>query len=656
LAVACRVCPVLNLRQMRDSDRLVGWKEIAAYLKVSERTARRWEASGLPVKRPNPEQRGTVFASPQELDEWVGRGAARELNAPRPKRWVLGLGVLGAVSLVVVLAGWWRASIRPEVWLGQPLVAEASLDYSPALTGDGRRLAFVRRRAEEGVARIWERDLESGEEKELSQGAGTDWGPAWARDGKLVAFTRLADKKWAEIVLLNRETHSERVLARVKRVDQGFPFGATVAWTADGSRLLTLDQEGEDVEVRAFPVNGGQAESMGRLQQRVGRGLSLSPDGKRLAVRVRMDGGKSDVATYFEARVFKIENGKISGEGELVSPPQQSCVSLTWGSNEELILVLLDARTPWVARHWINQPGKWEPVALADRQVSEVAYDAKAKMMVYSRYSWNLDIVGFAIEGRRIGREIGAYGATKDNELALAYHPDGRRFAVASGGRGPMELLVGERGEAARQVGQLGASTLYQVNWLPGGEELLMLATVGGRRGLYKADLIRNVIEPVAEGLPLGGWFRIRRGGNQLLATLANGDLALVEWKTGRVTRMPGKARALDYDATKDVAFLLRGAAEVWRLDLASGRQEKVHEGVTPYAAMAVDGDGLWLQRKAGTEHLETVRLDFSTGRLGEAGMRITSMFPSLFLLPGKELAGVVFREFDSDLMIARTK
>jgi hypothetical protein len=69
---------------------------------------------------------------------------------------------------------------------------------------------------------------------------------------------------------------------------------------------------------------------------------------------------------------------------------------------------------------------------------------------------------------------------------------------------------------------------------------------------------------------------------------------------------------------------------------------------------MALDGEGIWLQRKAGPDMLETVRLDWKTGQLGEAGMRIRSLFPALFVLPGKEVAGVVFREFDSDLMIAR--
>jgi len=56
------------------SDQLRGWKEIAAYLKASERSVMRWEASrGLPVRRIPGDARDAVFAIRQELDVWLRR-------------------------------------------------------------------------------------------------------------------------------------------------------------------------------------------------------------------------------------------------------------------------------------------------------------------------------------------------------------------------------------------------------------------------------------------------------------------------------------------------------------------------------------------------------------------------------------------------------
>ncbi len=56
----------------RETTQLRGWKEIAGYLRASERTVRRWEAErGLPVHRIAGAARDVVFALPEELDAWA---------------------------------------------------------------------------------------------------------------------------------------------------------------------------------------------------------------------------------------------------------------------------------------------------------------------------------------------------------------------------------------------------------------------------------------------------------------------------------------------------------------------------------------------------------------------------------------------------------
>ena len=50
---------------------LNGWKEIAQHLGRGVRTIQRWEAFGLPVRRPNYKNRSAVVALSDELDEWL---------------------------------------------------------------------------------------------------------------------------------------------------------------------------------------------------------------------------------------------------------------------------------------------------------------------------------------------------------------------------------------------------------------------------------------------------------------------------------------------------------------------------------------------------------------------------------------------------------
>jgi hypothetical protein len=61
------------------SSQLRGWKEIAGCLRVSERSAKRWEATrGLPIHRVPGAARDAVFALSDELDAWLRRGGANK--------------------------------------------------------------------------------------------------------------------------------------------------------------------------------------------------------------------------------------------------------------------------------------------------------------------------------------------------------------------------------------------------------------------------------------------------------------------------------------------------------------------------------------------------------------------------------------------------
>jgi hypothetical protein len=56
---------------MAEGNQLRGWKEIAAFLRTSEKTARRWEVErGMPVHRQQGGGRDLVFASREELEVW----------------------------------------------------------------------------------------------------------------------------------------------------------------------------------------------------------------------------------------------------------------------------------------------------------------------------------------------------------------------------------------------------------------------------------------------------------------------------------------------------------------------------------------------------------------------------------------------------------
>lgn len=60
-----------------SEDRLNSWKEIAAYLKCSERTVRRWEREGMPVHRHVHKSKAAIYAFKAEVDAWWREGDER---------------------------------------------------------------------------------------------------------------------------------------------------------------------------------------------------------------------------------------------------------------------------------------------------------------------------------------------------------------------------------------------------------------------------------------------------------------------------------------------------------------------------------------------------------------------------------------------------
>jgi len=71
-----------NFTESSPEDRLSSWKEIAAYLKCSERTVRRWEEEGLPVHRHPHKAKAAIYAYKAEIDVWWrdGHGRAKQIQ------------------------------------------------------------------------------------------------------------------------------------------------------------------------------------------------------------------------------------------------------------------------------------------------------------------------------------------------------------------------------------------------------------------------------------------------------------------------------------------------------------------------------------------------------------------------------------------------
>ena len=132
-----------------DADRLESWKEIAAFLRRTERTVMRYEELGMPVHRLPGAKRSRVTASRAELTKWLASepepdsDAPVQVTAPESKRstkryWIAG-AAMAALAATITIGIVLRSTHGPR----PPADAKLTENALIALDSDGHTLWTV---------------------------------------------------------------------------------------------------------------------------------------------------------------------------------------------------------------------------------------------------------------------------------------------------------------------------------------------------------------------------------------------------------------------------------------------------------------------------------------------------------------------------------
>jgi Tol biopolymer transport system component len=247
-----------------ETDRLDSWKQIAAYLQKSERTVRRWhETEGLPVHKHQHQQRGSVWAYGNEVDEWLERrrilptpptvDEAELIEAPGQRRRWMWPGMLGVV-LAACGGAFWLLGVSPAppvVRLPHPvaLTSLPGVEFGAAFSPDGKRVAFYWSGPSRQASGVYIKTLGSESVTPLILGGSSEhfvYGPAWSPDGRTIAYLRRTETKETWLCLVASSGGPEKRLLRLH--DKTAVFGAEnrhLDWSLDSRRVLAPLQVGE---------------------------------------------------------------------------------------------------------------------------------------------------------------------------------------------------------------------------------------------------------------------------------------------------------------------------------------------------------------------------------------------------------------------------
>jgi Tol biopolymer transport system component/imidazolonepropionase-like amidohydrolase len=313
-------------------------------------------------------------------------------SAPRPVRGIVAPAVSpdGQRVAFTALGDLWIAEAgKQPVRLTHDVFVQAQPKWSP----DGAKLIYLSDR--QGAMDIWQRDLQSGEERRLFSSPGGAGFPVWSPDGKLIAFfsgTALT----ARLQVYELASGQSRALFNQ-------PIQPTqITWGPDSKTLAvpvlnphsTRYREGF-YEVAIVPLDGGAARRIVPIAERTFSYAVRSPDGRALAFVA--DGRLSVVALD--------ERGELAGAPRRLSDDLADAPSWT-GDSRSLVYQSLDrlkkVNVATGRSEEINAQLAWQPEKVAGALVVHAGrlFDGKS-----SGYQRDVDVV---IEGHRI-KEIVAH-------------------------------------------------------------------------------------------------------------------------------------------------------------------------------------------------------------------------------------------------------
>jgi Tol biopolymer transport system component len=261
-----------------------------------------------------------------------------------------------------------RASGAPE-----RLVSSSLTQANPAFSPDGRRLAFESNRL--GTLEIWVSDADGSNASPLTAFGGPSTGsPKWSPDGRLIAFDSRAEGR-ANIYVVRPDG------GELRRVSTGVSDSSVPTWSIDGKWLYFAGNVDGAERIFKIPVEGGGA-------TQITKGLGTRPV-------VSSDGGRIYYKSPGKAEIWSVSTG--GGDERRLSGMPSLPDEFLWGgwtvsasgvyfinSQPRLGIDCLDFKTSRVIRV-VDLPGRpapWTQLAISSdgrrllcAQVDSIASD-----------------------------------------------------------------------------------------------------------------------------------------------------------------------------------------------------------------------------------------------------------------------------------------
>jgi serine/threonine protein kinase len=472
---------------------------------------------------------GDLQAVRKELEPQASRVSAQPAPAKRSSP-----AILGAVAAVVLAAlglGWWfgrsgdsTTQAPPQYKLSQ-ITRDTGYTAQPALSPDGKLLAYSSDRGAEGQFDIWVQQFSGGQPIPLASDPADDYDPSFSPDGGHVVFVsdrdgggiyvvpalgggarRIADRgelprfspdgKWISFSRSesDRESRNFKKIYRVPStggraiaVETGLPLVGSPVWSPDGTRLLFMGSEDPwgigavpSFDWWIVPSAGGEAAGLNARAafERAGINLILArwrapvprawlAEGDRVLFSTVAEGSASNL---WEARLSVAEKRLLGEPRRLTSGTGESAPS----ASRDGRIAFVSSQNDWNIWSLPLDADKAEVTGEPERVISGLAFDAfpsisgdGRKLVFTSNRSGNQDVWLRDLETGETTQLTVGEGSERRGEITQ----DGARVAFARTNEGKRDIYVLDLRRGVEQLVIEGMG--HYMDWTPDERRLL---------------------------------------------------------------------------------------------------------------------------------------------------------------------------------------
>ncbi len=414
-----------------------------------------------------------------------------------PKRGIRWFVPAAAVLIVgIVLVAWlWRRRehSRTPALFGQPFAFAVGEEFSPAISPDGRMIAYVWDGDDDNFD-IYIRAIDGGATTRLTTGPQAELYPAFSPDGKRLAYLRV-EEEHVNVVIRELDSGQERILAQIRReigrwAENLSPLlgNPGPAWSGDSQSVIVSDAPAQSPNANGLYRISLATGLREQITQTPGEARDffpkVSPDGQWLAfVRYFTHGmGEVFVLPATSGANQQTSSRQLTHDGKLIN-------GLAWRPDNQSLVFSSNRAGPlqiWQLTVSQQMP-ELLPVNAASTAEPAISRDGSLLVYVDSSENWNIwraSLQDHQISG--VKRLLASSGINK----APAYSPDGQHIAFLSDRSGTMEVWIADAdGSSPSKLSGFNEGYLGGIGWSPDGKRLVVDARIHGNSQIVILDV-----------------------------------------------------------------------------------------------------------------------------------------------------------------------